>query len=378
MNVRRKVVALLVLGFTVVLPPRALAGDVDRLESVWWVPAPPSAHSVIADSSGSVMLGDWGDVWATEPIGGTQWRATVTTGEEITPDPPAMDDGLVVVPVDGRRVVALDRHTGAILWEQAAEGVLSVAVGPGPVEHSVAIVTPEHVSVVSGVDGSTIWTTPERIRQDRLTAVPRGWFSHGRLVVAWADFMNYLRAYDAVSGSRAWSVDNKKWSTMPAVFDDGVYFVANVRKEKGHVVSKVRSLEVTTGAERWSREVRGVFLPTFRAAADATTVTAADLHGTVIVLDRGSGRLRWRERTGQKQYENQPSIVGPVVAMTTYGTGLVALSTSNGLPILNEVPGRSQTSAVIEDSTAAGSQFYVLVHRGSVDNGELWMLAPSG
>jgi len=368
--------SLLLLG-SVLAAPAPAGTNAQRIEPVWHVAAPPEARSVIADDRGSVITGLRGELWATEAIGGSQWRVTVAQGEEITPDPPAMDDALVVVPVDARRVVALDRTTGALRWQQPAEGVLAVGVGSTPTVRSVAVVTPERVLVLSGDDGSLRWETPQPVRQNHLTAAPRAWFAAGRLIVAWADSVNYVRGYDLESGALSWSLEVPEWATSPAVFDDELYLVANLRKERGHFVSELRSVDVVTGSQRWARRVRGVFLPTFRPAVDEHTIAAVDIRGTVLAFDRGTGDLRWREQTRHKQYENQASIAGPVVAMTTYGTGLVALRATDGYPIENQTPGPAQTSAVIVDSATAGDQLYLLVHLGSVDNGQLWMLAPT-
>ena len=100
MRVRCWLVLVLVISPILTATQPTMASPVDRLEPIWWVPAPPGSYSVIADSAGTVMTGNRGDVWATEPIGGSQWRAVVAAGDESCMTLPAMDDELVVVPVD--------------------------------------------------------------------------------------------------------------------------------------------------------------------------------------------------------------------------------------------------------------------------------------
>lgn len=354
--------------------------DADAIEPLWHVTTPPQARHVAADEHGSVVTGFRGDVWTTNPIGESQWHADVAAEEEIVPDAPAIDGALVAVPVDGRRVVALDRATGAQRWQQPTEGVLAVGVGESPAGPTVAVVSQHGVALLSGTDGSTVWSAAQRMPKV-LAAPPRAWIARGRVVAAWSDSVSHVQAFDATNGALVWSHEEQGWATEPIITDEAVFLAANRKKAPGgrDTISSVLRLDVQSGLAVWERKIRGIFFPTFAPAVHDSTVVMVDYRGRVTALDATSGEVRWRRTTGRKQLENEPWITGDVVAFTTYGTGLVALSREAGDPLSNEIPGPAEAWAIIKDSAATGDQLYLLAHRTNQadDSGELWML-PGG
>jgi hypothetical protein len=69
-------------------------------------------------------------------------------------------------------------------------------------------------------------------------------------------------------------------------------------------------------------------------------------------------------------------LVGDVIAMATYGTGLVAVAAADGTSVPNDAPGPVQTAVTFEGSAAAGRRLYLLGGR-SRGEGEVWMLSAS-
>jgi outer membrane protein assembly factor BamB len=360
----------------------AARADVDSIEPLWHVATPPDARQVVADENGTVVAAFRGEVWTTDPIGGSQWHGDVATGDEIVTEAPAIDESLVVVPVDELQVVALDRSTGTEHWRQSVDGVLAVAVGDAPSGKAVAIVTATGVSLHSAVDGSPLWPANATVAMGDLAAPPRAWIVDGRLVVAWSDEVSHLRAFDPATGAVVWERDEGDWSTAPAVTDDAVYFALNRRltPDRKDVISSAVRLELQTGTVVWTRRLRGWFLPTFAAAVHGSTLVVVDYPGRATALAASNGSVRWRRSTARKQFENETLVMGDAVAFTTYGTGLVALSRATGAPLSNEVPGPAQGWAIIDDSAATGDQLYLLARRTGLPSdaeGELWML-PGG
>jgi outer membrane protein assembly factor BamB len=185
-----------------------------------------------------------------------------------------------------------------------------------------------------------------------------------------------VRAFDARDGRLIWSRDAAKTGTLPAVNSNSVVFAENIKfVGERRVIARVRSLDVTTGTERWSHRVRGPFWPHFETAADDVDVAVVDDRGQVTLLDAATGRVRWRRATKRMQLEVSPLLFGEVVAITAYGTGLAALARADGSSLANAQPGPVQYSVTIQASAAAGDRLYLLVqaHDGQA---EVWALGP--
>ena len=209
------------------------------------------------------------------------------------------------------------------------------------------------------------------------TFAQRTWIADGRVVAAWGGASAlHVRAFDAGDGRLVWSRDAAKTGTLPAVNSHSLVFAENTEFiGKRRVIARVRSLDVTTGTERWSHRVRGPFWPHFDTAADDVDVAVVDDKGRVTLLDAATGRVRWRQATKRLQLEVSPRLFGEVVAITTYGTGLAALARADGSSLANSQPGPVQYSVTIEASAAAGDRLYLLV-QDSEGQAQVWALGP--
>src|SRR5205085_5579083 len=175
-------------------------------------------------------------------------------------------------------------------------------------------------------------------------------------------------------GAPTWRNDAPHFGSAPTLTDEAVVFAANLRKERGAIVARVRSLSVLDGSQRWARDVRGrsPYVTSVATAADERGVAVVDLDGRVTMLDARRGRLRWRRATDRRQYEAIPVVVGGTFVLPTYGTGLTALGVRRGDVVENDEPGVVQTQVTIEATAAAGDRLYVLVQYGNGDGG-VWM-----
>jgi outer membrane protein assembly factor BamB len=360
----------------------AAHADVDSIEPLWHVVAPPEARHVVADENGSVVSGFRGEIWTTDPLGGAQWHADVATADEIVPDAPAIDESLVVVTVDDRQVVALDRATGAERWRTVVDGPLALDIGDGSSGKVVAIVTAAQVSLHSAAEGSLLWSADTAVGTHDLATPPRVWIGGGRVTVAWSDSVSHLRMLDGASGAVMWERTERDYSTTPEVTDDAIYLASNHHLTADHkdIISTALKLDPSTGNVSWTHRLRGGFVPTFAPGLHGSTLVFVDIPGRVTALDTENGDVRWRRSTARKQFESDLWVTSDAVAFTTYGTGLVALSRATGAPLANEIPGPAQGYAIINDSAATGDQLYLLARRTGLPSdaeGELWML-PGG
>lgn len=343
--------------------------------------APDQPTVMTADARGVVVFGRRGAAISYAADGREQWRIDpgVDAGSRV--DPVALDADFVVVPVfdlpTGSGVLALERSTGRTRWEAPVAEPKAVAIGAmadgskvvGVVERS-GIVT-----VLQADDGAII--TQITLGFGRLIGAPHLWIRDGRIVVAWAQRdAAEIRVLDGRTGEIQWAWSAPGLGAAPALDLDRLIVVENTVVEREVVRAEIRALDLATGAVLWSRPVRGGFLPTISVAISGGRAVVVDLDGRFTAVDARTGELVWHRRTRLVQLEAEPLLTPAVAAVTTYGTGLVAVSARTGAPIRNDNPGPVQTVVTIEDSTAAAGSLLLLV-RHRAGEGEIWWLRPS-
>lgn len=374
----RLATSLLVIGSVLgVLTPLA-HGAVRRasspgLEHVWSSAAVAEPHALAADASGVVAIGDAAIV-ALDTAGAEQWR--VGLGDERLRDPLALGAGVVALSVGGDAVVALDRATGSRRWAVAVADIETLAIGTADNRERVVVVTRTGVlTVLDAANGVASWGAPFGANGEVVRA--RAFVSAGRVLLAWTDQAGaHVRAFSTTDGTPVWGDDAPNLFSMPVVDAGRLFFAANERLDrKKRVIARVRSLAVTDGTELWSRAVRGRFgyWSGTLTAANEEVVSLVDLNGRVTVLDATTGDVWWRRATGQRQLEAEPHVLGTVVAMSTYGTGVTALTAAEGVVVTPEDVEEGSTAMTIQATGAAGDRLYLLVEWPWGDP-EVWML----
>lgn len=343
--------------------------------------APDEPTAIAADARGVVVVGREGVAISYAPDGRERWRFDRGADAGSTIVPIALDAHLVVLPVfdppASSSVLLLDRSTGATRWEVAIADPRAVAVGTG-LDGSGLVAVVDRAGVVTLLaadDGTTL--VQVGLGFGRLLSEPRVWVRSGRVVVGWAHGdAAELRVLDGGTGAILWAWSSPGLGAAPAVDRDQVVVVENTEIDGDVVHAAVRGLDLASGVRRWSTPVDGAFLPTTAVALAGRHAVVVDLDGRFTALDTRHGRIRWQRASRVTQIEAAPVLTPAVAAMTTHGTGLVALSAKTGDQIRNEIPGRVQTSVAIEGSAAAGSAVLLLVRRPAGE-GEVWWLRPS-
>ena len=370
-------IAVVAIALGIIAMPRPASGSTEPwgIDPEWSSPAPDEARVLAADGSGVIAVGRGGEVQSLDTSGRQQWGNDL--GQVTTIDPVAVDANLVVVPVNYETFVALDRATGAPRWTHRAPRAHEASIGVDASAHLIVatISSTGRLELLDGSTGAVRWSAV--LPPDDDTFAQRSWIVASRVVAAWGGASAlHIRAFDAVDGRLVWSRDAAKTSTLPAVNSSSVVLAENTKFiGKRRVIARVRSLDVNTGTERWSRRVRGPFWPHFETAADDVDVAVVGEEGRVTLLDAATGRVRWRQATKRLQLEVSPRLFGEVVAITTYGTGLAALARADGSLLANSQPGPVQYSVTIEASAAAGDRLYLLV-QGSEGQAQVWALGP--
>lgn len=381
---RRAAPALLIVLAVCVLVPRAVAGErTSDVEPLWHIDASPDAQFVAADERGSVVTGSYGEIVATDQIGGSMWSVSVTTDVERVLLPPSVSTSSVVVPIERSRVVAIDRASGRERWAEPITDV--VAVGSSESGDVVSVLTRTRVELRVGSTGALVWVFEQPVDAaipEVLAAAPLVTVRPSAVVVAWTDTAAHLQVFDPVDGRLLWVREQQNNTSAPVVADHAVFVAENRHRtaDRKDLASVILRLDLATGAVEWRRRARGIFLPGFVGDVEGTLVAIVDFRGRVFALDAASGRMRWRRGTGAEQYTNEVHVVGDVVAFTTYGTGLVILDRRDGAPVENESPGRAQPWSIIRGSAATGDQLYLLTHPngGSGEQDAVLVMLPAG
>ena len=345
-----------------------------RLDRRWVAPGPQDPQAIVADDRGAVAIGRYGEMVALDRRGRQRWSSTVADDDEQTIDGAALGPDAVVLPVTPGRVVAVDRDRGEVRWSAAIQDPRRVDIDPRDPSVAAVLTAGGTVEALDLGDGRARWSTRVAFG-DRAEPVSVGVRSN-HVVVAWADVGgSHLQVLDAGSGSEQWSATAPRFSGTPALTDTAVLVSENLPTDGRHTKARILRFDLATGAVVWAHRVDGPFLPDLRVAAGQEAVVVVDVPGTVTVLDLETGTPRWSRRTRLRQFVAAPVLVGDVVAMTTYGTGLVAVAATDGSAVGNDAPGRVQTAITFEGSAPAGTRLYLLGGR-SQGEGEVWMLRP--
>lgn len=349
----------------------------------WTEATQGEASYLLADRAGVVAISEDGRVTHVAPNGSEEWTADVGDGRAVVfQDIPSLSDDLVVVPANEEDGVGLDRSTGRERWRVAYEGVHSTGAGTDAAGGSLAALVDRSgkLTVLDGMTGQARWSTQLPTFSDDFTHV---WFGADRVLVQWTPTEPGSRfaAFDVATGALVWSRE-MPGASLPSVLGDSVLFAEMLEPWSDERLNpaRVQSIDLASGAPRWATDIetRTVYFTFATSAAAGRSLAIVDLAGQVRLFDADDGTPRWKRATRRKQYEADLRIVGDVVAMSTYGTGLVALSTLDGQPVDTEPVGRVQYGVTIEGTAAAGDRLYLLVSRnGARDEAEVWAFTAS-
>ena len=387
-----RIAAVVVVGVTtvaVVVGPSPAAGTADRsdarLSLRWTAPVGDDPTQVLADRDGAIAVTERGVVTALDRRGGEDWTADVAAeGGDLYFTRSAVGEGLVVVPVSETHVVALDRGTGRERWQVPVAGVQAVVVGRDAAGEPLVAASSRTgvLTVIDAGDGTAWWSQPQPLWFKDGTWLPDMAFAAGRLVlerVTWGDGVR-LSVFDPGDGRLVWERTAQLTTSVAAVTERALVFGETTDLDDDDIAtSTVRALDLATGAELWSRELRsrGGFLPDLESTVAGGDVVLVDHLGTLRAYDARTGSKRWARALDRKQYEALPRSVGPLVAMTILGAELVAVQADDGtLADGGDRFGRPPSAITIEGSAAAGARLYLLAG-GSQNEAEVWAYTAS-
>ena len=287
-------------------------GDVVRADLgsgrvLWHVRIKAPLSGGVGASGELVVVGSSdGRVFALNASDGkTVWQVRVN-GEVLSE--PAVTERLIVVRTEDGKLRGLSPADGHELWMQEQQVPrLSLRGTSSPVIAGDLVLCGfdnGKVMAVNGNDGSVQWeatvTPPHgRTELERLADIDANVLVSGQNVYA-VGFQGRIAMLALDTGQVWWSHETSSYRGM--ALDDDVLYVAT---SEGEIVA----LKARTGAEIWRQSAllhRGLTAP----AVMADAIVVADFQGYLHWLDKASGALVARSRSGKERVSTTPIVSG--------------------------------------------------------------------
>jgi hypothetical protein len=335
---------------------------------------------VVADDADVITVTAAGRVSDFGPAGERRWVTSLDLrrDEGVGAGRAALGAGVVVVPVDESRVVAIDRASGAERWSVSVPAVRATAAGSDDAGTGIVLASDRggRLLAFEGQTGELRWSLELSDLPADGSPLPAMWVRDGRVVVSWttAGKGSRLLVADAATGTVAWQRDAPGWSGIPAVTTHAITLAENGEVDGRRVVSgTVTCLDLATGGIRWIRHARpdGAYLPDLAAVAGRGLVAVLDYRGTVRAFSLHDGRPMWTWKSRRRQLAAVPQVAGPLLALTVLGAEELAVGLEDGAPARIEGLEGPQTSVTIDAAATAGRRLYLLLHANADRAGEL-------
>lgn len=244
---------------------------------------------------------------------------------------PAFDGSRLYVS-EGDRVEAFTASTGRRVWSVPVSTTSAPAVDPGTAV--IVAGTYNRTSEVVGLNPSTgavLWSQPvSHLYQTPIVV------SNGKAYLA--GFDSIVRAFDAASGSKIWSV-NTHDSFVPTLFvARGVLYAGGPTTGSKGSANAISALNVSTGRQMW--QWRGIGMggaEVLGASTDTITAVQTDPN-ELFALSSSHGTLRWLYPTDQG-VDGAPVVAGSTVYAGSEDTRVYALHGADGSAIWSRAVG---------------------------------------
>jgi outer membrane protein assembly factor BamB len=248
-------------------------------------------------------------------------RAWQYLTDSASTKPASLDGSRIYLPLEGGRVICLERETGALLWTSEPGGIITSPVAVG--NDSIYIATRKTADDGSEAGGSlrsidkttglTIWVKD----YPRPFASPLQ-LAANRIYGGNADGSFY--SLSSENGELIWKIETQDVVHGCALITSRwIYF--------GSDDGAVRAVEPDHGQLNWKYQTGGKIVG--RPATDERAVYFGSGDGYVYSVDSLTGKLRWRSRTGAA-VEASPAVVGDRVLVASFDNFVYAISRATG------------------------------------------------
>lgn len=257
--------------------------------------------------------------------GRERWRTEVN---QVTHYEPALDRRTVLVSADDR-FVALERESGARRWEASvgehAGGSALTRIRSEPV----ALVTTERgfVAALEGRTGQEMWSA--QLPGD-IWAAPAADATEAVGAVLWTgaegETANRLRVFDLGTGAVRWESVVEAGASAPVIHDGLVV----LGEGNGNFAARVVGRDLASGAERWSVPVAASFESGVTPGVAGGDVVVSDHFGTITLVDAHRGTARWQTAIREAILDTRVLLGAHAVVIRTYGGTVVVLDRDSG------------------------------------------------
>lgn len=231
--------------------------------------------------------------------------------------PPTVDGGRLFLPLNGGRVVCLDRLTGALLWSSDPGGNIAQAIAAA--DRVIYVATrweADPGGSLRALDKETGLTLWRRDYEEHFT---------GPLHVAEG------RLYGGTSGGAlcAIATDGGEvvWRTPTQDVVRGQILMLKKAIYFGSDDGSLRGIETDSGREFWRFQTEGRIRG--KPATDEATIYFGSGDGYVYAVDSKTARIRWRSRTGAA-VDASPMMAGDKLIIASFDNFVYALSRVSG------------------------------------------------
>ncbi len=231
---------------------------------------------------------------------------------------PAVVGGLVYIPSADGTLYAMDAATGKVIWNDSGGGY----GGDSPaVANGLVVVGGNAVSAFDAATGAPVWSVP-------VTRFTIGEPTIDGSVVYLGDCDGVMFAIDLTSGAELWSKSGlgNCIGTSAAAGDGRIYF-GSFNMDGGHVLA----LDAVSGKVVWKHPIGAAVEGSAPAFANGVVyVGAFDKH--LYALDAATGHVIWKAGTGG-DVRSSPGVHDGVVYVGSDDGYLYAFDAAQGTPL---------------------------------------------
>jgi outer membrane protein assembly factor BamB len=204
----------------------------------------------------------------------------------VLPGPPsagaAMDEARAYIPLEGERLIAIDRETGATVWTVDIESAWPPLVHDG----TVFLAASDELHALDAATGNRRWRVPlGRGEPDRGAMAPMALVENMVIVLLAPD---EVWAFETSDGQRLWraALGGRAGRVSMAATPAGIYI---------SLADRLVRVTPADGTIRWDRSLPGELAST---AVARDRVLVGSTSNEIFALDAESGSLDWRSRFG--------------------------------------------------------------------------------
>jgi len=295
--------------------------------------------SPVIGSDGSIYVGaDLGKLYKVSPDGQSElFYDTQTNG---TVQAPAIaSDGAIYI-IDNYYIYSLS-YDGQLKWKYLIGDGTEGLPSPTIASDGVIYIGSDYYLYALTPNGEKIWQSPS-LSNGRWIKTPvlgsdgtiytvgkTGSYSIGR----------YVYALDSQDGNKLWETDSDRFSTAPALSDNGTILVGGAYG--------LYALNLLDGSQKWLASISGVSNSAPAIGQDTVYIGTEGHNLNLYAIDKSDGSAKWSFNTGWEVYASPIIDAAGTIYIGSVGKMFYALNPDGNVKWQYEASGKIYSSAVI-------------------------------